>query len=127
MLGATPAFGGFYVRLDVSSGSFHAGHNTRRKPEGWAIKVLWVLEPGTSDPVTISGHDVDTGAPIAFDPSNGSVSDTMLLDPSNPGTPDRRKGWTAYPSELLLPEAGCYQIEASWTDGSWQRGFGFGR
>lgn len=127
MVGAAPAFGGFYAKSDPSSGSFQVGHNTRREQEGWVIKVLWVLEPGTSEPVTISGREVDTGAAIAFDPSNGSISDTMLLDPSNPGTPERRKGWTEYPSEVLFPEAGCYLMEASWTGGSWQRGFSFGR
>lgn len=128
MLGGAPAFGGFYAqRFDPSSGSFHVGHDTRRKPEGWAIKVLWVLEPSTSEPVMISGREVDTGAAIAFDPVNGPVSDTMLLDPRNPGTPSRRKGWTAHPSLLLFPEAGCYVIEAAWDGGSWQRAFAFGR
>ncbi len=70
---------------------------------------------------------MDTGHSITFDPSNGPLSDTLRLDPSNPGTPDRRKGWTEYPSLVWFPEAGCYMIQASWADGSWQRGFGFGR
>jgi hypothetical protein len=85
-----------------------------------------VLEPGTSEPVTISGREA-TGSAIVFDPSNGPPSDTLRLDPSHPGTPSRRKGWTEYPSLLSFPEAGCYVIQAWWADGVWQRGFGFGR
>jgi hypothetical protein len=127
MFGAAPAFGSGFGRPDPSSGSFHVGHNTRRREEGWGVKVLWVLEPRTSEPVTISGREVDTGSAMAFDPSNGPLSDTMRLDPGDPGTPDRRKGWTEYPSLVLFPEAGCYTVQASWADGSWTRRFGFGR
>jgi hypothetical protein len=126
MFGAAPAFGTPFGRPEASSGSFHVGHDTRRGQEGWRVKVLWVLEP-LSEPVTISGHEVDTGAAITFDPSNGPPSDTIRLDPRDPGTPDRRKGWTEYPSSVRFPGAGCYLIQASWTGGSWQRGFGFGR
>ena len=90
------------------------------------MKVLWVLEP-KSERVMVSGHDVGTGAALMFDPVNGPLADTLLLDPAHPGTPDRRKGWTEYPTLVRFPSAGCYLIEASWADGSWQRGFGIGR
>ncbi len=127
LFGSAPAFGGFYAHPDPSAGSFHVGTNTRRKENGWAVKVLWVVQPGTTEPVTLSGQEVGTGWPITFDPSNGSPSDTMRLDPSHPGTPSRRQGWTEYPSLLSFPEAGCYIIKASWADGSWQRALGFGK
>lgn len=125
LFGASPAFSAFYART-ASSDSFHLGGNTRWQNGGWAIKVLWVLEPGTNKPVTISGRD-ETGAPIVFDPLNGPPSDTLRLDPSHPGTSSRRAGWTEYPSLLSFPEVGCYVIQASWADGSWQRGFGLGK
>lgn len=76
--------------------------------------------------MTISGHEIDTASAIMFDPANGQLSDTLLLDPRHPGTPSRLRGWKAYPSLVWFPEAGCYLIEASWVDGSWQRGFGLG-
>jgi hypothetical protein len=91
------------------------------------VKVLWVLHPGTTDLVTLSGREPGTGWPITFDPSNGPPSFAMRLDPSNPGTPSHRKGWSEYPSTLFFPEAGCYIIKASRTGGSWQRGLGFGK
>jgi hypothetical protein len=127
LFGGAPAYGAFYANPDSSSGTFHIGGNTRMKRQGWPVKVLWVLEPGTTEPVTISGQETDTGAPIMFDPVNGPFSDTLQLDPRYPGTPTRLRGWKAYPSLVWFPEApGCYLIEASWVDGSWQRGFGLG-
>lgn len=129
LFGSAPAFGAFYARRDPSAGSFHVGTNTRRKKNGWGVKVLWVLQPIVTEPVLLSGQEVGTGWPITFDASglNPTRSDTIRLDPSNPGTPSHRKGWSEYPSTLWFPEAGCYIIKASWADGSWQRGFGFGR
>jgi hypothetical protein len=129
LFGSAPAFGAFYARRDPSAGSFHVGTNTRRKKNGWGVKVLWVLQPTMTEPVLLSGQEVGTGWLITFDASglNPTRSDTMRLDPSNPGTPSHRKGWSEYPSTLWFPEAGCYIIKASWADGSWQRGFGFGR
>lgn len=127
VFGSAPAFGGFYAWSDPSAGSFHVGTNTRRSRNGWVVKVLWVLQPGTTDPVTLSGQELRTGWPITFDLSNGSPSLAMRLDPRNPGTPSHRKGWSEYPSLLSFPDAGCYTINASWTGGSWQRGLGFGK
>ena len=126
LLGSAPAFGAFYARADRASGSFTVGEDTRRTPHGWAVKVLWLLEPGTSVPVTLSGSEVETGSPIWFDPSDGASGDTMSLDPKHPGTPSQRHGWKEYPSLLEFPEAGCYRVQASWANGSWQWSFGFG-
>jgi hypothetical protein len=126
MFGSAPAFGAFYAHPDPSAGSLHVGNDTRRGQNGWVVKVLWVSEPTMSEPVTLSGHEAGTGWPVTFDPSHGLASHTMRLDPSNPGTPSKRKGWSEYPSTLAFPEAGCYVIDASWADGSWERGFGFG-
>jgi hypothetical protein len=124
-----PGVGAFYAHHDPSAGSFHLGTNTVRRENGWGVKVLWVLQPTMIEPVTLSGQEVGTGSPITFDASglNPTRSDTMRLDPSNPGTPSHRKGWSEYPSSLSFPEAGCYIIKASWADGSWQRGLGFGK
>jgi hypothetical protein len=127
LFGASPAYGAFYAKPDVASGAFHIDGGTRLKPQGWRVKVLWVLEQGTTEPVTISGQETDTGSPIMFDAANGQFSEELQLDPGQPGTPSRLRGWKAYPSLVWFPEApGCYQIEASWADGSWQRGFGLG-
>jgi hypothetical protein len=123
-----PVFGGFYAQRDSSNGSFDTGkNNVRETSDGWTIKVLWLLMPHTSFTPTLSGTEVGTGSPIVFDPSNGPPSTTMPLDPNHAGTPSHRQGWSEYPSLLSFPEAGCYQIQASWSGGSWHLGFGFGR
>jgi len=127
LLGGSPAFGAFYARPDLGSGAFLVGSDTSRKRNGWRVKVLWVLEPGTSEPVTLTGEQIPGGGRVLFDPSDGAVSTSMVLDPADPGTPSERKGWTEYPSLLLFPRAGCYRIIATWATGSWTRAFGFGR
>jgi hypothetical protein len=91
LCGASPAFGHFYARGDASTGSFHLGDNTRRQDGGWVVKVLWVMQPATNEPVTITGRD-EAGSPIVFDPVNGPPSDTLVLDPSHPGTSSQRAG-----------------------------------
>lgn len=130
LFGSAPAFGAFYAHPDTSAGSFHVGTSTRRRENGWGVKVLWVLQPAVTEPVALSGQEVGTGWPITFDPSGPNLAtdrpETMRLDPSQPGTPSRSHGWTEYPSLLSFPEAGCYIIQASWAGGSWQRQFGFG-
>jgi len=129
VFGASPAFGAFYARADATAGAFHVGTDTRRTRTGWRVKVLWVLRSGTSEPVTITGQEAVSEQPVVFRSSGTTTttSTTMLLDPTNPGTPSERKGWTEYPSELRFPTSGCYRITATWASGSWVRGLGFGR
>jgi hypothetical protein len=126
LFGAAPALGAFYAKPDTSAGSFRVDTNTRRSKHGWIVKVLWVLQPRTTEPVTISGHEMRTGWSIIFDPSNGPPASTMQLDPKHPGTPSKRKGWTESPSSLSFPKSGCYIIDATWHAGSWHHGFGLG-
>lgn len=125
-MGSAQAFGGVFARADRSADSFHVGHNAHRTRFGWAVKILWVMEPGTSAPVTLTGRESKTASPITFHPSNEPTSQTMILDPAHPGTLSRRQGWTEYPSLLFFPQAGCYTIRASWAGGSWEQGFGVG-
>jgi hypothetical protein len=125
-LGSGPAFGvGF--GLD-HSGAYHTGNNNVQKTSnGWGIKILWVLRPGTHQTVAISGSETGTGWPIIFQPSGAPTSSTMTLDPKHPGTPTKERGWLGYPSLVAFPEAGCYTIKATWSNGAWTRGLGFGR
>jgi hypothetical protein len=128
LFGSSPAFGGVYARADRKAHAFHVGTNTRRTPNGWMVKVLWVLEPGTRQVVSLSGREVESGSPIMFRGSDGKpAAPTMVLDPDDPGTPTEEQGWLAYPSNLFFARAGCYAIEARWPGGSWGRVFGFGK
>jgi hypothetical protein len=50
-----------------------------------------------------------------------------MLDPASPGVPPTSDGYKDFPSYLYVPQAGCYMVEAKWTDGHWRLVFGLGR
>jgi hypothetical protein len=115
LFGSAPAFGAFYARADRSANAFHVGSNTRRTRDGWVVKVLWLLEPGTTQPVTLSGYVVDTNSQINFDPSDGSASPSMRLDPAQPGTPNHRP----HPGSLVRPPSPQWLPERVHRGGAW--------
>jgi hypothetical protein len=124
--GQPPIWAGFYARFDADTNAFHAMQAPRKK-DGWRIKVLWVIEPGGSTPVTLSGRNLVTGAPLQFEIGVGSVSESPVLDPRHPAIPIQDGNWKEFPSYLYFPSAGCYVLSASWSGGSWEMGFGFGQ
>src|SRR6266550_300780 len=97
----------------------HALDNIRRYRYGWAIKVLWLIRPGWTQSVTLMGETVGTGQPIWFRTGGihpqGPVA-SLVLDPTNPETPDVHH-WANFPSSLLLPRASCYSLTATWSGG----------
>ena len=129
LAGGSPIWGGFYARFDEEANAFSAGAKPRRTKDGWAVKVLWVIEPGVLTPVTLSGASVATGAPLRFEIGgvHASATESPILDPKHPAIPTQDGEWKEYPSALLFPSAGCYVLTASWAGGSWRMGFGFGR
>lgn len=93
-----------------------------------STKVMWVVGPNYHQPVTLTGHDLSTGAPVWFDlsavgSSPGNPMRTAVLDPANPnrGDTDNARGtWNIWGILLYFFAAGCYQITAAWSGGSWQ-------
>jgi hypothetical protein len=107
----------------------------RRRSEGWAVKVLWVMPQAAIDPVTLSARNTSTGQPVLFDIAGRDAAplpSEPALDPKHPAIPpEANKGVRAFPSELFFPSAGCYElsassIEKSWTLGSASAGRAFG-
>jgi hypothetical protein len=86
LAGGSPIWGGFYARFDEQANAFSAGTKPRRTKDGWAVKVLWVIEPGVLTPVTLSGGDVATGAPLRFAIGDVHASATGVSH-SRPETP----------------------------------------
>lgn len=94
------------------------------------IKIMWVVGPNFDQPVTLSAHGVQGGAPLWFDiyPRNG-VGNTQdvygtsaLLDPGAPnrgGTDNSTGHWNIWGVGLIALSAGCYDLTASWATGSW--------
>lgn len=125
--GSTPLSGGIYARLDKATGAFQASQAPRTQ-YGFRIKVLWVVAAHQASPVSLKGFNANTGAPILISLANISdrPSASVALDPLHPGTPSSHRGNSEFPSYLYFPSAGCYRLQADWSNGSWTMGFGFG-
>ncbi len=99
-------------------------------PTGYpSTKVMWIVGPNYHQPVTLSGHELSTGAPVWFDlssPGGSSPGDPMtraVLDPAAPNrgaTTNASGRWNIWGILLYFFRAGCYQIDAVWASGSWQ-------
>ena len=93
-----------------------------------ATKVMWIVGPSYHQPVTLSGHELATGAPVWFDLSAvgsgpGSPLTTAVLNPAAPNRGDTGTAsgtWNIWGILIYFFSAGCYQITAAWTGGSWQ-------
>jgi hypothetical protein len=98
-------------------------------PTPWpGTKVLWVVGPNYTEPVTLQGRDLLSGVPIWFDVyANGSTPDKLstlaTLDPAHPNRGFTRNStglWNIWGVGFVFTRAGCYDLEASWGAGQWQ-------
>ena len=92
--------------------------NDRAVAQGWPAKELWVINPRYHGPITLSGRNLVTGAPVWFSFS-GPASTHPKLNGSPPGT-GTSGIWTQDPSYVVFPQVGCYTVSARWSTGSWQ-------
>jgi hypothetical protein len=80
---------------------------------------LWVIVKTYTDKVSLQGWNLEMNEPLWFQIGGQEPTTTPTLDPQNPGAysnPD----YVDFPSYIIIPEPGCYIIEASWDAGSWQ-------
>ncbi|HEU5441882.1 MAG TPA: hypothetical protein VFU88_21560 [Ktedonobacterales bacterium] len=126
-------FGGGFVGGDVFSGQapvwnlgLNPGMSLSLESNGqveWpSTKVMWIVGPDFNRPVTLSGHELTTGAAVWFS-LDGSHPETTspLLDPSAPnrGSTNREQGiWHIWGILIYFLHAGCYELDASWTSGA---------
>lgn len=100
------------------------------EPHGYtqwpALAVVWELGPDATDAVSVRVTNTQTGAVLWWiygAPPNLS-SQTLVLDADAPGpamyTGVPEKSWQEFKSSLLIPQAGCYEMNATWDGGSWQ-------
>jgi hypothetical protein len=96
---------------------------------GGEMKVLWLLEPGTKDPVTLRGWNLRTGRAIRFVVPSLRINwaTRAKLDPSKVTSFSAPDGWEDFPSDLVLSGAGCYVVFAQWKQASWLVPFAVGR
>lgn len=107
-----------------------------------STKVMWVVGPNYAQPVTLTGHELQTGAALWFQvyPSNGvptsnpdalSVYTTRaVLDPAAPnrGSTDNSTGhWNIWGIGVIVLAAGCYEVDVASAGGGWKMVFAAGR
>lgn len=86
---------------------------------GYPYKVLWVVEKSFSDKVALQGGNVEDGTPLWSQIGGEEPTRKLTIDPLEPGAysnPD----YSDFPSFIFIPKTGCYFIEASWDQESWQ-------
>jgi hypothetical protein len=103
--------------------------------QSWpSTKVMWVVGPNYAEPVTLIGHDVRSGTPLWFqvypsnslptsDPDADSIYTThAVLDPNAPnrgGTENSTGHWNIWGLGVIALASGCYELDATWAEGSW--------
>jgi hypothetical protein len=76
--------------------------------EGWYYhKTLWAIAPEYTDPVTISGHQVDGPGELRFNPA-GEFPGQQL---ERLEVPEGSDEWRYGPSDTLLRAPGCYVFD----------------
>lgn len=96
---------------------------------GWEIKMAWLVGPHATQHVTLRGWALRGGVPLWFQLGGNRPTTAPILDPQHPvaWAPNLPAGWAFFPSYLLIPQAGCYAVQARWPGGMWQVAFAAGR
>lgn len=105
-------------------------------------KVMWVVGPNYAQPVTLTGHELQTGQALWFqvyptnvvptsDPDALSVYTThATLDPAAPNRGDTFNStglWNIWGIGIIVLTAGCYELDVTSAVGSWKMVFAAGR
>jgi hypothetical protein len=103
---------------------------------GWPVDTALALKGPFNEAVTLRGSDLRTGAPLWFSltnagPETGLVVPLVTVDPqqSIDSIDSTARWWNGlwWNGLLYLPGAGCYTLQASWSDGGWRITFAAGR
>jgi hypothetical protein len=106
-----------------------------------SFKVMWIVGPNVTQPVTLTGHELRAGAPLWFEiyPTNAApitpqtrsvYTMQAVLDPASPnrgGTTNSKGHWGIWGIGIIPLAAGCYDLEVTWTGGDWHTVFAAGR
>ncbi len=118
------SFSGPHAMLEWSFTDAQQFHNQY----GWGHKMLWVVENNIKGLVSIHGANLNNGLPVrpeAEAASPGSTPTMLVLNPLDPHA-HYIDQWVEFPGGLIIPQAGCYYLEADWPGGSWRITFAAG-
>jgi hypothetical protein len=129
LAGRVPVWAGLYASFDPTGQRYKIEPGAPRTQYGWRIKVLWVVSSTLPQPARVSGREVNTRAPLRFDVGGDAIKPTIngILDPAQPALPSTGSGYAEFPSYVYVPRAGCYELQADWSEGRWKLVFGLGR
>jgi len=91
-------------------------------------KVVWEVGPNYRRLITLRGHNLFDQTPLLFQFAEPTPVADEVLDPSNPDHAGSAIGpdWAEWGSYIVVPKAGCYQMDVSWPTGHWSVTFAAG-
>ena len=104
-------------------------YDTYEAPYGWAmLKTIWEVGPNYTHPVTVRGYELVDHTPLLIQITNTSPTADAVLDPQHPDHPVSvvGAGWAEWGTVYVVPKAGCYVVEVSWSTGHWSVTFAAG-
>jgi hypothetical protein len=129
--GRSPAW---ELGLALGSGPLQLNANAGGATPYPAMKVMWVVGPNYPHPVTLTGHEVRTGAPLWFQVYSSDAvtayTTRAVLDPALPnrGSTENRSGaWNIWGIGVVVLAAGCYQLDVTAAATGWRMVFASGR
>jgi len=130
VIGASPVWADWPHGGPVIAHLSHAPPGVYEAPYGWAIlKTIWEVEPSYTHPVTVRGHDLfDHHTPLLIQFTDSPPTAYAILDPQHPDHPVSvvGEGWAEWGTLFVVPKAGCYVVEVSWSTGHWSVTFAAG-
>lgn len=96
---------------------------------GYGTKILFALEREYEGSVILHGANLEDDTPLWFRIGDREPTTSPLLDPLDPPIPYQHEGWSDFPSNVFIPQAGCYYLEAATEAGTrlWRFTFSAGR
>lgn len=111
-----------------NGGTSHLAGENYDPDGGWPAKIVWEVGPHYTQLVAIRAGNLLTGMLLKWHLPDHYLTTTPVLDPQHPDHPVSVIGsdWNEWGSEVLIPGAGCYYIEADWPTGHWRVTFAAG-
>jgi hypothetical protein len=117
----------------------HLAHQPYDLDGGWPLAITWEMATSYQHPISLRAINTLTGTLLKWHQSSASStsSDAALLTMSpilDPHQPDRAEtplsaadpSLRFWDTQLLIPGAGCYTIEAAWPESYWRITFSAG-
>lgn len=129
VIGASPVWADWPPGGPVIAHLSHTPPGIYEAPYGWAIlKTIWEVGPNYTHPVTVRGYELFDHTRLLIQFLNNPPTADAVLDPQHPDHPVSvvGEGWAEWGSEFVVPKAGCYVVEVSWSTGHWSVTFAAG-